>query len=153
MSYQQHSLVGENGVELIVALYGGMVRFLRRAIQAIDDGDVAARRAALRRTLTILIHLQSSLRMDIGGSSAKALAEFYAAIFALCLNGSRLASKDKLNEAITCILNVREAWSTIAHDPEVMRVLSTRTDPVIMRVPLPAPADTPQEHITSSWSA
>ncbi len=40
MNYQQQSLAGMNGVELIVALYDGMVRFLYRAIQAIEAGNV-----------------------------------------------------------------------------------------------------------------
>lgn len=153
MSYQQRSLLGENGVELVVALYDGMVRFLRRAIQAIDDGDVSTRRAAMRRTLMILIHLQTSLRMEVGGSPAKALAEFYAAVFALCLNGSRLSSKAMLNEAIGCILNVREAWSSIAHDPEVLWALSGKVDRAAMLAPLAMPADPQLEHVSSSWSA
>jgi flagellar secretion chaperone FliS len=69
------------------------------------------------------MHLQSRLRMDIGGSSARALAEFYAAIFALCIEGSRLASADRLREAIACIRDVREAWRIVALDPEVIRKL------------------------------
>lgn len=154
MNYQQQSLAGKNGVELVVALYDGMVRFLHHAIQAIETGDVSARRIAIKRTLDILIHLQSRLRMDVGGSSAKSLAEFYAAIFALCLNGSRLASTERLKEAMSCILDVREAWSTIAHDPEVLRVLAEGQTPRTMRVPPLAadPAASP-ERAVSSWSA
>lgn len=153
MNYQQQSLVGKNGVELIVALYDGMTRFLYRAIQAIEANDVSARRIAIKRTLDILIHLQSRLRMDVGGSSAKALAEFYAAIFALCLNGSRLASTERLKEAISCIRDVREAWHTIAHDPEVLRVLSENHPPAAIPMPSHAPVSAVQEHVTSSWSA
>ena len=123
MSYQERTISGMNGVELIVALYDGMVRFLYRGIQAIENNDVAERRIAIKRTLDILMHLQSRLRMDIGGSSARALAEFYAAIFALCIDGSRLASADRLREAIACIRDVREAWQIVARDPEVIRKL------------------------------
>ena len=152
MNYQQQSLAGMNGVELIVALYDGMVRFLYRAIQAIEANDVSARRIAIKRTLDILMHLQSRLRMDTGGSSAKALAEFYAAIFALCIDGSRLNSIARLKEAISCIRDVREAWHTIAHDPNVLQTLQQNQSPKILHMPaqhastVPAPA-------TSSWSA
>jgi flagellar secretion chaperone FliS len=123
MSYQQQTIAGMNGVELIVALYDGMIRFLYRAIQAIEDNDIADRRIAIKRTLDILMHLQSRLRMDIGGSSARALSEFYAAIFALCIEGSRLASAVRLKEAIACVRDVREAWQIVARDPEVIRKL------------------------------
>lgn len=141
-----------NGVELIVALYDGMVRFLYRAIQAIEANDVSERRIAIKRTLDILMHLQSRLRMDIGGSSAKALAEFYAAIFALCIDGSRLASTARLKEAISCIRDVREAWNTISRDPEVIRVLQENRQPG-MPMTLPAPIPPVQEPVSSSWSA
>ena len=123
MTYQQQTIAGMNRVELVVALYDGMIRFLYRAIQAIGKNDIAERRIAIKRTLDILMHLQSRLRMEIGGSSARALAEFYAAIFALCIEGSRLASADRLKEAIACIRDVREAWQIVARDPDVVRML------------------------------
>lgn len=153
MNYQQQSVAGMNGVELIVALYDGMVRFLYRAIQAIEANDVSARRIAIKRTLDILMHLQSRLRMDTGGSSAKALAEFYAAIFALCIDGSRLASTARLKEAISCIRDVREAWHTIAHDPDVIRTLKENQLPGMLRMPSPAAMPLEKESVSSSWSA
>jgi flagellar secretion chaperone FliS len=153
MNYQQQSVAGMNPVELIVALYDGMIRFLYRGIQAIDNNDITERRAAVKRTLDILMHLQSRLRMDIGGSSAKALSEFYAAIFALCIEGSRLASTDRFREAIACIRDVREAWQVVARDPEVIRKLQeehARNGMSVLTRSTAAPlADTP----SSRWSA
>ena len=153
MNYQQQSLAGKNGVELIVALYDGMTRFLYRAIQAIEANDVVERRIAIKRTLDILMHLQSRLRMDTGGTSAKALAEFYAAIFALCIDGSRLASTARLKEAISCVRDVREAWYTISRDPEVIRTLHQNQRPDMVRVPSPTAVQAVRETVPSSWSA
>jgi flagellar protein FliS len=153
MNYQQRTLAGLNGVELIVALYDGMVRFLYCAIKAIEENDVSQRRIAIKRTLDILMHLQSRLRMDTGGSSAKALAKFYAAIFALCIDGSRLASTARLKEAISCIRDVREAWHTISQDPEVIRVLQENQRPQMLHVPSPAQITGSQEPAPSRWSA
>lgn len=152
MNYQQQSLAGMNGVELIVALYDGMVRFLYRAIQAIEAGNVSERRVAIKRTLDILLHLQSRLRMDIGGSSAKALSEFYAAIFALCLNGSLLNSAERLKEAISCVRDVREAWHAVSKDPEVVRTLQEHQRGGAIHVPSAAIAAA-REPIASTWSA
>ena len=126
MSYQQQSIAGMNGVELIVALYDGMIRFLHRAIEATEAGNVHERRVAIKRVLNILMHLQSRLRMDVGGP-AKTLSEFYASIFALCLEGSRLSSADRFREAVKCILNVREAWQQVAQDPEVRKQFAAQS--------------------------
>jgi flagellar protein FliS len=129
MNYQQQAIAGMNPVELVVALYDGMVRFVYQAIAAVESRNAEERRNALGRVLQILMHLQSRLRMDVGGNSAKALSEFYASIFALCLEGSRLESPERLKEAIGCIRDVREAWSVAARDPEVLRMLSSDHPP------------------------
>lgn len=153
MNYQQQSLAGKNGVELIVALYDGMVRFLYQAIRAIEIQDVTARRVAIKRTLDILMHLQSRLRMDTGGSSAKALAEFYAAIFALCIDGSRLSSTARIHEAISCIRDVREAWHTVSQDHDVVRMLREKQGAEMLRITPAAAIPIAQETVSSSWSA
>ena len=153
MNYQQQAVAGMNPVELVVALYDGMVRFLYRAIRAIEANDVHERRVAIKRTLDILMHLQSRLRMDIGGTSAKALAEFYAAIFALCIEGSRLASVDRLKEAIACVQDVREAWHIVAKDPEVLRFLAVEQAKQPIRAASPAPVAVISEPPASNWRA
>ena len=149
-SYQQQSVAGKNGVELIVALYDGMVRFLNRAVAATEAGDVQERRIAVKRVFDILTHLQSRLRMDVGGP-AKTLSEFYAAIFALCLEGSRLSSPERFCKAIECILPVREAWQQVALDPAVRRQLVA---PVPTPTSIPASmASAKEESLTSHWTA
>src|SRR5277367_5873421 len=123
MNYQQQSLAGLNGIELIIALYDGMVRFLYRAIDGIEAGDVHARRRAIKRVFDILIHLQARLRMDVGGTPARSLSDFYTAMFALALQGSQQKSKAPLLEAIGCIRNVREAWQQVALDPAAQKMV------------------------------
>ncbi|MGC2636939.1 MAG: flagellar export chaperone FliS [Acidobacteriaceae bacterium] len=151
MNYQQQAIAGMNPVELIVALFDGMVRFLYQAIDAIANRNERQRRIAVGRVLQILMHLQSRLRMDVGGSSAKALSEFYASIFALCLEGSRLESAERLKEAIACIRDVREAWKAAAHDPEVLRVLAREGKPELTVVARARTAAAEAAH--TNWTA
>ncbi|HEX3661941.1 MAG TPA: flagellar export chaperone FliS [Acidobacteriaceae bacterium] len=153
MNYQQLAVAGMNPVELIVALYDGMIRFLYRAIAAIESRDAPERRRAIARVLEILMHLQSRLRADIGGRSARALSEFYTSIFALCLEGSRLDSAERLKEAIACIRDVREAWSVAARDPEVLRLLAEQDGPVPQPAVIAAHRPGAAEPVQSSWTA
>src|SRR6202453_1336794 len=102
-SYQQHALESASAVDLVVALYDGIIRFLHAASAAVDRGDQAARRAAAKRAMDIIIHLQARLRMDVGGKPAEALSEFYTAIFAQILQASQSASKAKFEHAIHCV--------------------------------------------------
>jgi flagellar protein FliS len=118
-SYQQHALEGASAVDLVVALYDGILRFLSAASGAVERGDAEARRTAVKRALDIIIHLQARLRMDVGGRPAQVLSEFYASIFAQILQASQSASRQKFDHAIECVKNVRDAWRQVARDPAV----------------------------------
>jgi flagellar secretion chaperone FliS len=117
-AYQARALEGCSGVELTVALYEGIIRFMYNAIEAAEHGDAGQRRYAVKRAMDIVIHLQATLNMDIGGKPAEALAEFYTAIFALMLQGSQANSREKFEHVITCVKNVRDAWIQALRDPE-----------------------------------
>ena len=117
-TYREHALEGASAVELVVALYDGILRFLYAAGDAADRGDATARRIAVKRALDIIIHLQARLRMDVGGRPAQVLSEFYASIFAEILQASQSASRQKFDHAIDCVRNVRDAWRQVARDPD-----------------------------------
>lgn len=125
--YGQHALDGASAVDLVVALYDGMIRFLYAACDAVDRGDETGRRAAVKRALDIIVHLQARLRTDVGGDAAKALSEFYASVFAIILQGSQAASRAKFEHAIGCVRTVRDAWRQAARD-----AAGTAPSPVIV---------------------
>ena len=118
--YQARALEGASGVELTIALYDGIVRFMHNAIEAVDRGDASQRRYAVKRAMDIVIHLQATLKMDIGGKPAEALAEFYVAMFALMLQGSQANSREKFEHVIACVKNVRDAWIEAKRIPEAI---------------------------------
>ena len=122
-SYQQQALAGATGVELVVALYDGLIRFLYRAMQCVEEDDVHGRRTAVKKVLDVLMYLQARLRPDVGGTVAASLADFYATMFTMTLEASHLESKEQFQEVIGYVRNVREAWVVVARDPEAGRVL------------------------------
>jgi flagellar secretion chaperone FliS len=115
-SYRELTLEGASAVDLVVALYDGIIRFLLLAAEAVDRGDVHGRRLAVKRALDIIIHLQARLRMDVGGHPAEVLSEFYASTFAQILKASQSASRTKFEDAISCVRNVRDAWKQVAQE-------------------------------------
>jgi len=146
-SYREHALEGAAAVDLVVALYDGIMRFLYAAITAVERGDANARRAAVKRALDIIIHLQARLRMDVGGRPAQVLSEFYAAIFAQILQASQSASSAKFQHAIDCVRNVRDAWREVARDP------SANFDSAPVHImPSRSAADPTESASGSSWT-
>lgn len=155
--YQRRALEGSSGIELTIALYDGMIRFLRDASRAVLAGDIDGRRSATKRIIEILIHLQSTLKMDVGGKPAESLSDFYAATLALVLQGSVEPSAKKFDQAISNIWTVREAWRQIASDPETperaaaeLQHWNKRNEPVFV-VPLERPIQ--ERHVEASWTA
>jgi flagellar protein FliS len=129
-SYQAHALEGASAVDLVVALYDGIIRFLYMAADAVERRDETARRTAVKRAMDIIIHLQARLRMDVGGRPAQVLSEFYASIFSEILQASQSASRQKFEHTIECVHNVRDAWRQVAKDttinPAPLQVPSSR---------------------------
>jgi flagellar secretion chaperone FliS len=154
MSYQDQSLSGATGVELVVALYDGALRFLYRAMQCVEEEDVRGRRIAVKKVLDILTYLQARLRPDLGATVAASLADFYSTMFTLTLEASHLESKEQFQEVIGFVRNVREAWVVVARDPEAGRVLPrelrTREEKYL---PSPEALGSAGEAVASRWSA
>jgi flagellar protein FliS len=157
MNYQEQALSGATGVDLIVALYDGWLRFLYRAVSAVEADDVIERRYAIKRALDILMYLEARLRPDIGGSPAIALSDFYAAMFTMMLEASHEASREALLEVIGCVRNVRDAWVVVARDPEANRVLPRELRTAAERRPnatvMPLPTAATDTKPPMRWSA
>jgi flagellar protein FliS len=153
-NYRELSLIGATGVELIVALYDAAIRFLYRAVTAVEEGDVSARRDSVKRFVDIVMYLQARLRMDLGGDTATTLSDFYSAMFTMSLEASHAASVEQFHEVIACIKNVRDAWVIVARDPEAGRILPrelrTREERFL---PTAEVAHTQDEPVASRWSA
>jgi flagellar protein FliS len=153
-SYQQQALAGATGVELVVALYDALIRFLYRAMQCVEENDVHGRRVAVKKALDILMYLQARLRPDVGGTVAASLAEFYSTMFTMALEASHLESKEQFQEVISFVRNVREAWVVVARDPEAGKVLprelQTREEKFLPPSKVPAAFG---EAEASRWSA
>jgi flagellar protein FliS len=152
-NYQEESLTGATGVELVVALYDGTIRYLHRAMQCCKEDDVRGRRIAVKKAVDILMYLQARLRPDVGGKPAVALGEFYAAMFTMTLEASHFASVEQFEEVIACVRDVRDAWKIVARDPEAQRVLPrelrTREEKFVAMEVVPVVV----EEARSAWSA
>ena len=157
MNYQEQALAGATGVDLIVSLYDGWIRFLYRAADAVESDDAVERRYAVKRALDILMYLEARLRPDIGGAPALALSDFYAAMFTMTLEASHAASREDMLAVIACVRNVRDAWVVVARDPEANRVLPrelrTAKERRVTSTVTPLPYNSAPDVRSSRWSA
>ena len=152
-TFQQQALMGATGIELVIALYDGAIRFLYRAVQCVEEQDVRGRRIAVSRALDVLMYLQARLRPDLGGAAAQALSDFYAAMFTMTLEASHYESVEQFQEVILCIRNVRDAWTVAARDPEASKVLPRELRTHKERFVAPVVTAGSDAAVASRWSA
>ncbi len=152
-TYEEEALACATGVELVLALYDGWLRFLQRAAEAIEQGDVIERRYTVKRGLDIVMYLQARLRMDIGGKPAMALSDFYAAMFAMMLEASHAESAEQMREVVACVRNVRDAWAVVARDPAAGRAPSREPGKLPEAIPHAIVAGGRPESASQRWSA
>ena len=117
-AYQRIEANGSNGVQLVVMLYDGAIRFLGDAKACAERGDRRGKATAISRTLAIIGELQSTLKLDEGGEIAKSLDALYTYITERVLDASIKGNDHGLDEAAKILRTLNSAWAEIAKKVE-----------------------------------
>ena len=116
-SYQQNAVMTAPPGRLVVMLYDGAGRFLRRASLAMQNSDVARTNEALQRGEAILDELLVTLDHEKGGEIAASLRDLYL----FCrryLNEARVEKNhEKIDAVVGLLAELRDAFSQIDPDP------------------------------------
>lgn len=129
-SYREVAVRGASPVRLVICLYEQAIADLRRAIMALEQGDIEARTRGINHALTVIAQLQGSLDMERGGKVARNLQQFYNAVRIGLADAQRRQSKGILEEQISQLMLVHEAWQEVERDTAMPKS-------VPLAVPLP----------------
>ena len=113
-AYQTTHVQSQSPLEMVVLLYDGAIRFTRAAAEAMERGDLVAKRDAMSRALAIVAELQSTLNMDEGGEVALSLDHLYAYVTGLLIEANARKDPAPLHESIGLFTSLRDAWAAIA---------------------------------------
>ena len=115
-SYQQNAVMTAPPGRLVVMLYDGAGRFLRRAALAMQNGEVARTNESLQRGEAIIDELMVTLDHEKGGEIAASLRDLYL----FCrryLNEARIEKDaEKIDAVVGLLAELRDAFAQI--DPE-----------------------------------
>lgn len=109
---------GADAHGLVEILYRELTSALERAEAAIEAKDYALRAQEVTRVLTILYVLGSSLDFEKGADVAVSLAQFYDWARLNVIEGSRIASAERLALVRKSVADIAEAWHTIGNRAE-----------------------------------
>lgn len=140
-AYRNHLVEGSTPIGLIVLLYQSAVSLLRRAIAAMEAGDVEQRTLLLNRVLRHLAELKGVLDFERGGAVAEQLSRFYTIADGMVLDASCRQDPEPLRVLVQQLLTVQEAWQQLDAMP--------RSAPQPVPVPFPQSAG----EVRQAWQA
>ena len=146
-SYLESAVRGANPVQLIILLYEQAIADLRRAIVALEKGDIVARTREINHALVLVGHLHGSLDMETGGQVARNLERFYNMVRGRLVEAQASQSAKILEEQISHLMLLLEAWQEVEH------ATSGRDTSPPEPVSPPPSAQFPPANSSADWNA
>jgi flagellar protein FliS len=138
-SYREGAVLGASPAQLVILLYEQAIQDLRRALIALEKGDIEQRTREINHAIVIIGQLQATLDMERGGEVAKNLERFYD-----LLRGSMVAAQVNqsariLRQQISDLVLLHGAWLEVERAATSLESASRLAPPRAS-----ADADTPE---------
>ncbi|RYG62168.1 MAG: flagellar export chaperone FliS [Alphaproteobacteria bacterium] len=105
--YMRQKIEQASGVEQVLMLYDGAVKFLMVAKEAIARGDIEARSNANRRAMEIVAYLLDMVNPETGGEAARSLFGIYTSLLKRMMQVDFQNNADICDELVANIRNLR----------------------------------------------
>ncbi len=110
-AYRQNEVMTANKETVLVLLYAGAIRFLKQAIEAVENKKIADKAKHLLRVHEIVTELRAGLNFEAGGGEiAKNLERLYDFITDRLTQGNLTNTVPPLQEALSVLTTLHEAW-------------------------------------------
>jgi len=117
-NYQTAEVQTADQRRLIVMLYDGAIRFLKKADAKIEARDFEGAHNYLVRSREIVAELLASLRPEIAGQIGANLKRLYVYVFNRIVEANLLKDQTILAEVIGILTTLRQGWENIKPAPQ-----------------------------------
>ncbi|MGA2417498.1 MAG: flagellar export chaperone FliS [Candidatus Sulfotelmatobacter sp.] len=146
-SYRETAVRGASPVGLVICLYEQAIEDLRRALLALENGNIEDRTRYINHALLVISHLQGTLDMERGGEVARNLARFYSVVRAGLIEAQLTQSARILEQQTSQLATVHEAWR------DVERATTAATNQSNQETLRIRPATSSPQISSSDWNA
>lgn len=120
--YRQNQVNTSSKEKLVLMLYDGAIKFLNKAIDAIDNNKPAEAHENLVRSQDIIIGLMSGLDLKVG-KLAEDLFNLYEYMHYRLIEANTKKDKEIALEVLNMIKELRETWLQIMNQPKVTQTI------------------------------
>jgi flagellar protein FliS len=112
-AYKDRSITTQTPGRLIVMLYEGAIKFLRRTIEAMEAGNHEDKARYLEKALAIINELNVNLDMEAGGEVAQNLRKLYNFMATHLTQAVIRNDPQMVRDVIACLADLNEGWKAI----------------------------------------
>lgn len=113
-AYKENSVTTQSRGRLIVMLYDGAIKFLRRAIEALERDDDGDKSKFIVKAMAIVDELDGCLNMEAGGEIAKNLRSLYAFVRGHLFKANLNRDAAGLRDVIHILEELNDGWKAVA---------------------------------------
>jgi len=115
-AYRKTQVQTANPAQLVIQLYDGAIRFLERAVLALDEGDYDRAHTSFIRAQAIIIELQATLNSD-AGPIAEQLDTLYSGLYRELVRANVRKDPVPAQQVIGHLRELIDAWRAVARTP------------------------------------
>ena len=108
--YKQTAVESASREKLLLMLYEGAIKFVKRAIIAIENDDIPARCENIGRAYDIVLELMNTLDFKVGGEVAQNLEQLYLFVTDELTRANITGKVDHLNNVLKILETLYDGW-------------------------------------------
>ncbi|MFK8138285.1 MAG: flagellar export chaperone FliS [Bdellovibrionales bacterium] len=108
--YKDTSIQSASREKILLLLYEGAIKFTKRAILAVEKGDIAERGTNIGRAYDIVLELNNTLDHNVGGELSEQLEQLYMYITDQFTQANISGDRANLDNALKILQTLNDGW-------------------------------------------
>lgn len=109
--YKKTSVESAGRERLLLMMYEGAIKFIKRAIIAVEKNDIAERGQNIGYAFDIILELNHTLDHKIGGDLSKSLEQLYMFVTDQLTQANITGDRQHLDNALKIIETLYDGWT------------------------------------------
>lgn len=112
-TYQEVAITTQSRGRLVVLLYDGAIKFLKLAVNELNDGQMGEKGLYINKAMDIISELNAVLDMEAGGDVAVNLRKLYMFMNRHLSTANIKKDPAMINEVIKLLEELNQGWKAI----------------------------------------
>ncbi len=110
-AYKKTSIHTASKEQILIMLYQAAIKNCKKAIEAIDENNIAKKGEFIGKLQDIVIELNNSLDLEVGGDVAKELSSLYDYMLFASTQANIKIDKEPLQGVLKVLNTLYEGWT------------------------------------------